>query len=80
MARDLNALGREELKKIVSFAVAGLVLALIAPSANARQVCNHDPSVRQNATAFPSNKCDRGRIKRGAPGAPEPAPCAATAG
>ncbi|MEA2886139.1 MAG: hypothetical protein QOD11_499 [Bradyrhizobium sp.] len=43
MGRDLNAMGREKLKKIVSFAVAGLVLALIAPSANARQVCNHDP-------------------------------------
>jgi hypothetical protein len=43
MARDLNAMGREKLKKIVSFTVAGLLFALIAPSANARQVCNHDP-------------------------------------
>ena len=43
MGGEFNAKGREKLKKIVSFAVAGLVLALIAPSANARQVCNHDP-------------------------------------
>jgi hypothetical protein len=43
MGRDLNAMGREQLNKIVSFAVADLVLALIAPSASARQVCNHDP-------------------------------------
>jgi hypothetical protein len=43
MGRDLDAVGKEKLNKIVSFAVAGLVLALTAPSANARQVCNHDP-------------------------------------
>jgi hypothetical protein len=43
VGRDLHAKGSEKLNKIVSFAVAGLMVAFIAPSANARQVCNHDP-------------------------------------